>query len=510
MILLYLFRKGVLMDFKNDRNTDLINILPLLVSFIFLIILFYVYIKYPFLSVDEGYTRGLLNLNLADMVSVTANDVHPPLYYFINFLFAKLVNFLGLNMDVMHLVEFPALIPYLILLVFSLTKIRKDYGLLTAGIFSLALISMSEFFTYYLTARMYTWTLLFTVIAFFFVKDILEKNDYLSWIMLSIFSILAAYCHYFSILSSIIIYLMLFIWILFYKERELVKDNLKKFFASVIACVILFLPWLLVMINQMRYVRGHYWIPPVTFDNLVYYVSYGFTISANQIIQLLSFLAMIAIFIALYNKFNETRNSEDTFLLMGYGVFVGTILLGFIVSVVYKPILYDRYILHAVGVLWIAISIKLGDLKLNKSHLLLIIILISVVGAFNVYHEVSEIKDMHQTLLDENQLFSGINNNDSIIIYDTDNHYVRTHTEFNKVYKQFSGYKMGNETYKLVYIGENVTNQTFNIPDDLSKYPDKNIYLLKFYTTEPKFPKNVKAEEIGTGQHATIYKLTTV
>lgn len=497
------------MDFKNDNN-NLINLLPLLISFLFLILLFYIYIKYPFLSVDEGYTRGLLNLNLSDMISVTSNDVHPPLYYFINFLFAKLVNILGLHMSVMHLLEFPALIPYLILLLISLTKIRKEYGLLSAGIFALALISMSGFFTNYLIARMYSWTLLFMVIAFFFVKDILDKNNYLSWVMFSIFSILAAYTHYFSILSSIIIYLMLFIWILLYKEKEFVRDNLKKFFASVIIYAILFMPWLFVMLNQMNIVRSSFQIPPITFNNLVYFISYAFTISGNQIIQFLSVLLMIALFIALYNKFNETKNNHDAFLLMGYCVFIGTLFFGFILSIVYKPLLYDRYLLHAVGILWVVISIKLGDLKLNKSHLLLIIILISIVGAFNVYHEVNNIKDMNQILIDENKLFSGINNNDTIIIYDTDNHFVRTHTEFDKVYKQFSGYKMGNDTYNLLYIGENVTNYTFIIPDDLSKYPDKNVYLLKFYTLEPDFPDDVKAEEIGTGQHATIYKLTAV
>ena len=204
--------KGVFMDFKNnDKKFDYISLLPWVVSFIFLILLFYIYVKYPFLSVDEGYTRGLLNLNLADMVSVTASDVHPPLYYFINYLFAQLVNAIGLKMSVMHLLEFPALIPYLIILAISLTKIRKEYGLLTAGIFSLALISLSEFFTYYLTARMYTWAMLFMIIAFLFVKDILEKNDYKSWVLFSIFVTLAAYTHYFSILTTVVIYIMLLV-----------------------------------------------------------------------------------------------------------------------------------------------------------------------------------------------------------------------------------------------------------------------------------------------------------
>ena len=114
---------------------------------------------------------------------------------------------------------------------------------------------------------------------------------------------------------------------------------------------------------------------------------------------------------------------------------------------------------------------------------------------------------MHKTLIDETKLFSGINNNNTIIIYDTDNHYVRTHTELDKVYKQFNGYKMGNKTYKLVYLGENVTNHTFIIPDDLKNYSDKDVYLMKFYTNKINFPKDVSAKEIGTGQHATLYKI---
>ncbi len=294
---------------------------------------------------------------------------------------------------------------------------------------------------------------------------------------------------------------------LFYEERENLVSNLKKLFVSALLCVVLFIPWIPTLYHQLHYVQGNFFITKVTFNNLVYYLSYGFTISGNQLIQLFSVLAIIALFIMLYNKFKETKSKNDAYLLIGFTAFVGTIFLGFLASIVYKPILYDRYILHAIGILWLAISIKICQLKLNKTHLLLIIILISVVGAFNVYHEVNEIKGMHKTLIDETKLFSGINNNNTVIIYDTDNHYVRTHTELDKVYKQFNGYKMGNKTYKLVYLGENVTNHTFIIPDDLKNYSDKDVYLMKFYTNKISFPKDVSAKEIGTGQHATLYKI---
>ena len=69
---------------------------------------------------------------------------------------------------------------------------------------------------------------------------------------------------------------------------------------------------------------------------------------------------------------------------------------------------------------------------------------------------------------------------------------------------------MNNKTSTLIYKPPNVTFDEFVIPDDLRKFPDKNVYLMQFYTSEENFPDNVKSEKIGTAQHANIYKLKPV
>ena len=271
------------------ENNRIIKILPFIISILFLGLLIYVYIKYPFLSIDEGYTRGLLDLSFMDMVGITANDVHPPLYYLITMSFVKICNVLNLNIDIIHLMKFPSLIPYLIILVFSFTKIRKEYGILSGGLFSLTMIVMSEFFTHFITARMYSWTILFLIISFFYVKDVLEHNDLKSWLLLSIFSVLGVYTHYFSALSSVIIYLMLFIWILVNKQTSLI-DNLKKFFISILVGFILYIPWIFPLLNQLKSVHEYFWIKSVTLDTLVNYFSYCLTISSNQLIHFISLM----------------------------------------------------------------------------------------------------------------------------------------------------------------------------------------------------------------------------
>ena len=497
------------MDLTKDSKFDLVEILPFIISILFLGLLFVVYMKYPFLSVDEGFTRGFLNLSFADMIGLTALDVHPPLYYFFPMAFVKMCHAISLNFNITQLMKFPSMIPYFILFAFSLTKLRKEYGLLMGGVFSLALIALSDFFMQYLTARMYTWAMLFLIISFFYVKDILEKNDLKSWVLFTVFSVLGAYTHYFTGLSSIVIYFMLFVWILISRNDGSFNDRLKKFFISVAFGFVLYLPWMLVLVKQMQYVQGSYWVEPITLSNILSFFSYCLTFSNNKIIILMSFILVVAIVIWLLKCFIETRDNDDLYLLMGVSVFVGTFLGGFILSVAYKPILISRYLLPSIGVLWLALSIKFSRMNFKNSTVLMIILLITIVGAFNVYHEIQDIQHMNDKTIKEAKVLESINNNDSIIIYDTFNHYLRTHLDLNNTYKGYAGYSLDNMTKTIPYELD-IVNEPFAIPDDLNKFPDKKVYMMTFYKSDFKFPSNIDAHKVGTAQHANIYEIKSV
>lgn len=496
------------MDMTKNEKIDWVSILPYIFSVLFLGLLFVVLMKYPFLSVDEGFTRGFMDFSFAEMIKLTAMDVHPPLYYLITMAFVKLCHALSLNFNIIQMMKIPSIIPYLILFIFSLTKLRKKYGLLMGGIFSLTLIVASDFFLQYLTARMYAWAMLFLVISFFYVKDILEKNDLKSWILFTIFSVLGAYTHYFTGVSSIIIYLMLFIWILANRNGGAIKDNLKKFFISVAVGFVLYLPWMFILIDQMKFVQGNYWVEPISLNNIIYFFSYCLTSAQhNQIVLIASFIIVAAIIALLFKKFASTRENDDLYLVMGVCVFLGTVAVGVLFSLFYKPILIDRYLVPSIGVFWLCVSIKLARLDLKKTLALLIIIMIVAVGAVNVYHEVKDIQKMNDKTIKEAKVLAKINNNDSIVIYDTENHYIRTHMDLDNIYQGYDNVSIIKYQHNLTYKFDDLNHSAFVIPDDISKYPDKDVYFMRFYTMPAKFPNNVNATMVGTAQHANFYKL---
>lgn len=59
---------------------------------------------------------------------------------------------------------------------------------------------------------MYSWGLLFLFLGFLCFRDILNKSDVKSWVLFSLFAVLAAYTHYFVALSFGILYLLLFVY----------------------------------------------------------------------------------------------------------------------------------------------------------------------------------------------------------------------------------------------------------------------------------------------------------
>ena len=208
----------------NDNQKDLMGKLLFGISLILLGVMIYLVFTKPFLSVDEWFTKGLVNFRFADVVSLTALDVHPPLYYIIVKLFTKPLALLNIHYNAIMLLKFVSIVPYIIILLVSLTKIRKEYGWFSSGLMVFCLLSMANFFTYYLTARMYSWSLLFILLSFIYASSIFEAPNIKDWILLSIFSVLGAYTMYMNAVASISLYLLLLIYIIY---------SLKAFFLKV-------------------------------------------------------------------------------------------------------------------------------------------------------------------------------------------------------------------------------------------------------------------------------------
>lgn len=155
---------------------------------------------------DEAFSIRLAKMSVGEMLNVTANDVHPPLYYL---LMIGAYRVLGEHGWVYHVVS---IVPYAIGLIFILTVIWKRFGKGSALLMVTLTSIMSTAVTYNVEARMYSLAALFMMLAFYaFYLIITEGGKISSYVFFVIASLGAAYSHYYAMVSVAFFYLALFV-----------------------------------------------------------------------------------------------------------------------------------------------------------------------------------------------------------------------------------------------------------------------------------------------------------
>lgn len=410
----------------NIRQGD-IGIALTLLSAILVLFWFFMNLKYPFISVDEWYTYGLCYFDLSKMLSVTSVDVHPPLHYIILKAALKILSVLNISYDLLFFIKFMSLVPYLIILGLSLTKVRRQHGILAGGIFAFSLIGMSEFFLQYSTARMYSWMMLFMVLSFMSFYDILKDNDGKSWALFTIFNVLAAYTHYYSLFSVFILYVILIFHLL--KNRH----SFRIWVFSAIACIAAYVPQLIVLANQMSHANNPgmggvslTWVIKILADGIA-------SFRGNMVIITVCAALMCIVMIAVAKRYLGDKDIDNFYLFSGVIVLAGTIAMGFAVSMLFKPIILERYFVACFGILWYSFSIYVSKID-SKKAILIVLCGLLIVSAVNIDSEHNWIIKHHDETLKSYGNIDKINSNDSIVFYVGVNKHTRLHAFFDKVY----------------------------------------------------------------------------
>ena len=84
---------------RYEFNKDKLGKCLIIFSFFMLIMMIYIAIRYPFLSVDEWFTKGLIKYPVDQLIQLTIIDVHPPLYYLILKAVTKILTTLHIAYD---------------------------------------------------------------------------------------------------------------------------------------------------------------------------------------------------------------------------------------------------------------------------------------------------------------------------------------------------------------------------------------------------------------------------
>ena len=452
-------------------NRDILGKLFFAVGILIGIYMLFCPISNILIHVDEYWTLSLINLPFIKGMRIAACDVHPPLHYIILYILSPLTH------NSIHLLKITSIVPYFILLAVSATKIRKDYGWLTSGVFAFTIATMSVFFLEFLTVRMYPWFILFTVLAFIYMKEVIENFDRKSWILLTLFTLLASYTHYFALFTCGLMYLLILADILKSQDK---KEKIKTWAYSVISLMILYAPWFYILIRQIgTQASSSHGDTVVTsaFNYLTFFAVNSLEDTPEIMALRIVAIVFVAIVLVLIYKKRAKYEASGVFLMYA------TVLVGFlIISFTVQP-LRVRYLAAGFAIFWLCVSTLLTKIESDK--------ILAVLLAFIIVMSASSVILTHEEAVskigwDEKRadFLESIDNESNVVVYNTNFGYMFTHTGL----KNTTQYSLS-DTY---FFDDDVKIEK-NLDKILDKHKNNDVYLINWKDTT----KNSKYEKLN-------------
>lgn len=338
----------------------------------------------PDIWYDELFTVSMAEHSYGELVRFTAADVHPPLYYIIVKFFLELCKLIVPGTGAVIPAKLLSTLPYLLLLLYSVTWIRKWWGIFTGGLFLFCVTAMPQLPAYTVEVRMYGWALFFVTAAFWHAQGCLTENRrYLHGAAFVLYSLAAAYTQYFAAVAAGMVYLYLLVMFLC---RD--RSRLREWFCYAAVSVIGYVPWLFALAGQISAVRENYWILPLSWRSLGGCVKFLMKPAfANNVLNTVLAVVLFAAYAAvvgypvtlefvsrirgkekkLYHNDREMQKLRTAYMLAGVVVLAGLVAFGFAASILIRPVFVYRYMIPALGCFWFSFALG-ADNILCKSE----------------------------------------------------------------------------------------------------------------------------------------------
>ena len=451
---------------------------------------------------DEVFSVNFIQHSYKEIAALTGKDVHPPLYYWYLKLFHDIGKVLVPAASSIVLCKLVSMLPFAGIFVYTLTAIRKNFGLHVAGLFWFLIMTMPQISNYTVEIRMYSLALFFITAAFVHSYELVcafpaqgvseaertaepgaaagteetaepgaaagieetaepgaaagteetaepgaagsevisgavlasgsvtgenglikgwKKNKH--WLLFWVYGILTAYTQYYACVAVIAIYIAVFIFyaVMAHKNKtgksvcEKVQINQEQVenrktiqneaaiqnkvaikeqnricarngIGKVLLCaglsVLAYLPWLPFFFSQVRTVSSSYWIQPLTWKSIFGCMKYiflpvSYAVKKNYVLACVMILLFGAAF--LYSFLMKRKDARGRFfLLTGLWIAVFTTLIGFVCSILNRPIFVYRYLIPCLGAMWLVAAVVLWDfIEKNWGILLFVPFLLS-------------------------------------------------------------------------------------------------------------------------------------
>lgn len=351
---------------------------------------------------DEGYSAYLVKGSFGEIWGLTAVDVHPPFYYYLLKIWSLMF---GTSLIALRAISVFFGVASIVLLFFL---VKHWFGKKPA-MFASLLMAVSPFLIRYgMEMRMYMVILFIVLLASYMLTLAVEKNQKRYWVFYAVLVALGMYTHYFTAC----VWLTHVIYLLFIFRKD--AKRLVPAVLSYVGAVVLYVPWVPSLLSQMDSISGGFWIPPVTGETPVSFLTNIFLFkSAGELAGWSVLLAIL--FVGVYVlvtkiAYKEIAKADRKYYLFLFLMFVLPPLALLGVSLVYKPMFVDRYLVPSSIIAWVIIGVSLAFCPVKKvcercviGFATFVVLLTAGVGVLNVLDRNPEsyVADIIRTVKDE-------------------------------------------------------------------------------------------------------------
>lgn len=305
---------------------------------------------------DEAYSITLAKQPVVNLIHLTAMDTHPPFYYLLLKAWAGVFGWSELALRSLSVLAFGGSI------VIGALLVRRLFGV-RAALVSVPVVALSPFLLRYgFEIRMYALASLIGIAATYVLvaaREVRAKQQ--KWRLYVLYALLVAIGVY-TLYYTVLLWLAHFVWqvMVAYKEKKPIMKT--PWFAAYAGAVLLFVPWLPVLVSQVGNGALAAISQPMTLDNLGGIVSFAFLYQPAW--QLDGYTTIIIVFVMLLigmltrRAFKAASKKERSYLWLLVCYFLVPVVLIALLSLA-KPLYVERYISHVLigGLLFVGIII---------------------------------------------------------------------------------------------------------------------------------------------------------
>lgn len=299
---------------------------------------------------DEAFSVSTANNSLFGIMQIMYYlDSHPPLYYCWLKLWGDLF---GFSIPVCHLASVS---PFVMGILLALFRFRKKFGTVPAAFF-IVLSGLGTFcLEYNLEIRMYALAFFCLTACFYCSYCVISTGKKSSWIGLVLWGLAGAYSHYYALAAGglLVFFTGAAVW-LKYGKRTWIKGV-----SAVLAFIVGYLPWMIILFNSMKSVSSNWWVTEVLpLKEALDMVMIGGNMT--RVIMPLFLFVCLAVLFADSGMVRRTGREEGSLeigvpdhkkwrdktwsVVVGLFTIAGTVAFGYFLCLVLAPVLVKRYL----------------------------------------------------------------------------------------------------------------------------------------------------------------------